>query len=282
MGMKAKAKFVFPELGSIDASKPKAERLRQLASLMTHPDNGRFARTIVNRLWARLMGQGIVEPVDVMGNEPWSVDLLDFLASDLVENKYDLKHTLELLLTSEAYQSKSIALTKDSTNSDFRHRGPIAKRMTAEQFVDAVWGLTGTFPAKPDAQFASFGDRNKQPVRASLVNSNPLMRSLGRPNREQVVTTRPSDLSTLQALDLSNGQLFAQWLDQGAKNLRKAHPKWQAEDFTNWLYRGALERLPTDQEESTAKAILGEKVTDEGLSDLLWIVFMLPEFQLIR
>src|SRR5262249_5949588 len=52
-GATAGAKFLFPELGSIDAEAPKAKRLEQLAALVTHPDNGRFTRTIANRLWDR-------------------------------------------------------------------------------------------------------------------------------------------------------------------------------------------------------------------------------------
>ena len=58
-----------------------------------------------------------------------------------------------------------------------------------------------------------------RPVRASLVKSNLLMRSLGRPNREQVVSVRPEELSTLQALDLANGDLISSMLSKGAANL---------------------------------------------------------------
>src|SRR5262249_5110783 len=68
LGEKAVPRFVFAELGSIDAAQPRAKRLEQLAGLVTHSDNGRFTRTIANRLWQRLMGRGIVHPVDVMAN----------------------------------------------------------------------------------------------------------------------------------------------------------------------------------------------------------------------
>jgi hypothetical protein len=61
--------------------------LKQLAALMTHPQNGRTPRTIVNRLWQRLMGRGIVHPVDSMQTEPWNADLLDYLATYLVEER---------------------------------------------------------------------------------------------------------------------------------------------------------------------------------------------------
>ena len=60
-------------------------------------------------------------------------------------------------------------------------------------------------------------------IRAALVKADALMRSLGRPNREQVVTTRRDVLTTLQALDLSNGQILADMLARGAANLLKAH-----------------------------------------------------------
>ena len=57
-GIMAKPAWIFPEIGEVDPAAPKAERLKQLAGLMTHPDNGRFTRTIVNRLWARFLGRG--------------------------------------------------------------------------------------------------------------------------------------------------------------------------------------------------------------------------------
>src|SRR5262249_8108908 len=58
-GKKATPRFLFPELGTIDGP-TKAKRLEQLAALITHPDNGRFSRTIANRVWQRFMGRGVV------------------------------------------------------------------------------------------------------------------------------------------------------------------------------------------------------------------------------
>lgn len=147
-GKPAAAAWPFPELGQVDATKPRDERLAQLAALITHPENGRFQRTIVNRLWHRLMGRGIVHPVDAMQSQPWNQDLLDVLANRLVESKYDLKAVLEFIATSQAYQSRAEVLARDAEDKDYVYRGPRAKRLTAEQFVDAVWRLTGTTPAK--------------------------------------------------------------------------------------------------------------------------------------
>ena len=89
----------FPGISEIDPKAPKAERLKQLAGLMTHPQNGRFARTIVNRIWARLMGRGIVHPVDAMDTKP-ERGLLDYLAVRFAEDGYDLRKFIGFVMTS--------------------------------------------------------------------------------------------------------------------------------------------------------------------------------------
>ena len=138
--------FIYPELGTIDASAPRKERMEQLADILVKPENGRFARTIVNRLWAHLMGRGIVEPLDDMDQAPWSQDLLDWLASDLVAHGYDLKHTLRRIATSRTYRLPSIGLADPSDRGPYVFRGPLTRRMSAEQFVDAVSTVTGVWP----------------------------------------------------------------------------------------------------------------------------------------
>lgn len=288
-GRKAAARFLFPELGTIDAAAPKAARLKQLADLVVHPDNGRFTRTIANRVWHRLMGRGIVHPVDVMANKPWSADLLDYLAVYFADQHYDLKKLMEHIATSQAYQSRAAFIAKEAAGDDYQFRGPELKRLTAEQFVDAVWQLTGAAPTAPAGQIKAalpgFSDGTppqRRYVRAALVVSNPLMRSLGRPNREQVVTTRPDQLSTLQALDLSNGAMLADWLSRGAANILKSQGKKPPDELVSLLYREALGRPPTAAERAVANELLGARPTPESLSDLLWAIVMLPEFQLVR
>ena len=286
-GKTAVPKFLFPELGTIDANAPKAKRLEQLAALVTHPDNGRFTRTIVNRLWHRLMGRGIVHPVDVMGGQPWSEDLLDYLAVYLVDNGYDLKKLLAHIATSQTFQSRASPIAKEIVGDGYVFQGPELKRLSAEQFVDAIWMLTGTAPAKPiaDAKFPAFPDPippERRFVRATLVHCDDLMRSLGRPNREQVVTTRPDQLTTLQALDLSNGQTLTTALTLGAANILKAQPKATPDQLAETVFTRALSRKPNANELATARDLLGDKPTADRLADLLWAVVMLPEFQLIR
>jgi hypothetical protein len=108
------------------------------------------------------------------------------------------------------------------------------------------------------------------------------MRALGRPNREQIVTVRPADLTRLQALELFNSQLLTDMLAQGAESLLARHAKLQPNELITQVYRGALSRPPSNDELSTARKLLGETPAVEGMQDLLWAVIMLPEFQLIR
>ena len=86
-----RAGFLFPELNRPLASASAADRRATAAAIFTDPRNGRVPRTLVNRIWQKLMGRGIVENVDEMDGEPWSPELLDWLASDFVASGYDLK-----------------------------------------------------------------------------------------------------------------------------------------------------------------------------------------------
>ena len=106
------------------------------------------------------------------------------------------------------------------------------------------------------------------------------MVALGRPNREQVVTTRPMAATTLQALEMTNGETLADILKRGAENLMaESGPKTGR--LIDLIYQKALGRTPSRKELPLALAMLGEPARAEGVEDLLWEVVMLPEFQLI-
>ncbi len=286
LGKTAEAAWLFPELGQIDPKAPREERLRRLAELMTDPQNGRLTRTIVNRLWHRLMGHGIVHPVDAMQTKPWNADLLDYLAVDLADHHFDLKSTLRLIVSSQAYQSQAVSLDAQPNSARFVYMGPLPKRMTAEQFIDSLWEITDTGPTKPHKKVAAFltaeEKASHKTYRASLEASDLLMRSLGRPNREQVVTDRPAELTTLEALDLSNSPLLAETLHRGAANVLKRFDGQDAVAIVDWLYRFALSRPPTSDERATALELLNSQQKQQGVEDTLWAVLMLPEFQIIR
>lgn len=285
-GKNAVAGFLWPELGSIDPKLPKDKKLEQLATLVTHPDNGRFSRTIANRIWQKFMGRGIVHPVDMMANKPWNDDLLDYLASYLKENKYDLKKLIGHITSSKVYQLKAATFAEEPAAENFVFNGPMLKRMTAEQFMDAVWLVTGTAPAKADAPLPkdiplATGSAKRNFVRAVLVHSNMLMRTLGRPNREQVVTTRAELLTTLEALDLASGAIFHDIVSRGGKQIFTELKDKNKDVIIKNVYMRSLGRNPDASELSAAAGLLGEKPDADSLADLLWVIFLLPEFQLI-
>jgi hypothetical protein len=282
-GKTAPLKFLYSELGRIDPDAPRGVRLDQLMHALTGPTNGRLSRTIVNRLWARFMGRGLVEPVDDMEQPAWHPDLLDWLAEDLVANGYDLKHTMRTILVSRAYRRP--AVDPAPAGEPYVFNGPEVRRLTAEQFVDAVSAVTGIWQPAPDAKINAMLVRAEDvpapgSVRASLVAATPLMTALGRPNREQVVTTRPSTPTTLQTLELLNGATLADRLREAAERLAADAPAPSI--LVDTLFRRALGRRPRPAERELALQSLGRTPTGAAIEDLMWSVVMLPEFQLVR
>ena len=270
-GEKATPAFLYPEIGEIDPSAKRPERVKQLAEIITSKKNGRLSRTVVNRLWAIFFGHGLVEPVDEMDNPTWNQDLLDWLAIDFVNNGYNLKHTINLILTSKAYQMPSVPLDEDA--DEYIFKGPIVKRMSAEQFLD---GIDMVIHAATD----KFEKRGTGQKRAGLRNLNRLMQTLGRPKRDVVVTRRESVATTAQLIELSNGKAVADLMSRAGEVWSKSGH--QTETIINKLFTTTLGREPSEKEKESAKEIVGKNNDPQGISDLFWILAMHPEFQLIQ
>ena len=164
------------------------------------------------------MGRGLVEPVDDMDAEPWNPELLDWLAADFVEHGYDLKALIERILTSRAYQAP--AIDRDPKDeSEYIFRGPAVRRITAEEFVDALSSITGYW--RP---LVSRGGLDAPRSREWRFESSPLSRGLGRPIRDQVFTERAGEATTLQALELVNGETLTRFLQRASKKMLGAIP----------------------------------------------------------
>ena len=285
-GKMAKTRILWEELGEIDSAANRAEKLKQLAENLVQPANGRMYRTLVNRIWKQMMGRGIVEPVDEMDNEPWSQDLLDWLATDFVENGYDIKRLIQLIASSKIYQSESISVdSRDKLIAeDFQFTGMVRRRLTAEQFSDAVSGIV--YPLfgpedqkyKPD-ELSTETETPENYVRAAFVANNTFLKSLGRPNREIVSTSRDTQASLLQALELTNGTQLDSALILGSKRWKESYDN--TDTLTEEIFLKALNRKPSPMEKEVAKKALGSKAEEEQIQDFLWAVLLLPEFQLI-
>ena len=283
-GKMAGRTILFEELGEISVDAPTEQRLRELADFLVQPKDGRLYRTLVNRIWAQLMGRGMVESVDVMDNLPWSQDLLDWLAYDFVQNGYDIKKLMFTILTSKTYQLPSVGVKEPDllTAPNYVFKGMVRRRLTAEQFADAV--SVAFNPVYPDSAMVleRLPETIAQEVpfpRASLVKNDPFLTALGRPNRETVSTSRSSQANLLQALELTNGEKFNASIEQGARRWQAKYP--QSEMLVKALYRRALSRNPMPKELAVATGVLGQNPSVEGIQDLAWAIVLHPEFQLI-
>ena len=251
------------------------ERLHRATLLLVDPANPRFARTLVNRLWKRYFGLGLVEPVDdFRADRPASNPaLLDWLADDFMRHGYDLKHSIRLILTSRAYQLAYNAGLEDHFNVEHPEapryfRSPSLRRLTAEQFIDSL-------------EFAG----NKTRRRSNAGRPGPLAVALGRPaSRQEVSTGRSDDLAVVQALELLNGnelhdQIFSSALLEKLASLPPA-------ERIERLYWTVLSRAPSERERTLAEAFLSRSmngISDRGkIGDMLWALFVSPEFQYIR
>ena len=246
-GKTAKVRFLYPEIGSIAAGLDRPARTQRLAELMLSPKNGRLSRTVVNRLWARLLGRGLVEPLDDMDKPAWNRDVLDWLAEDLVAHQWDLKRTIEIILTSRAYSLPTAEGPRDEKEK-FIFQGPLTRRMTAEQFADAVSSLAGDWANLPSSLEFDFG-------------ADDLEGGLALP--KWIWTDEPLDLGPQrEALQKARG-----WMASATGNLEKANQQAAAASSggaeqiaaANAAIATAMERLRSAQDQlkigATVKAV---------------------------
>lgn len=191
------SKILWKELGYIDSAAKAAEKQKQLAEIMTKPEDGRLYRTIVNRMWAQLMGRGLVEPVDLMDNEPWSQDLLDWIAFNFVQNKSDIKELIYMIATSNAYQLPSVGFKEPNQIfvKDYKFKGMLRRKMSGEQFADAVSSIVG--PVFPD----------------SLVKYNPFVEPVAeKPLAKKIINKKSVIKKSAAAQKLADEKLAAEKL----------------------------------------------------------------------
>jgi hypothetical protein len=279
-------KFLFTDLGDVAPTADLTTRQRAVAQMVTRPKNPRFAKTMVNRLWKRLLGRGLFEPVDDFDSKPPHSDLLDWLAYDFMSHDYDAKHTLRQILLSRVYQQPVTKPRPHKKKEAPPLLGPSERRLTSEQYLDAIAQVTGSWP-KTAVMNVTVANPNIRTWRYHKPDA--LMTALGRPNREQVCTDRNQESTVLQALELVNGGALTGRLRDGAKTLLAYELGREADaaKVAQVLYRRAVGRLPTAEEAALARPLLGSPkdkpaVRQEGWEDFLWVLFLSPEFQFVH
>jgi uncharacterized membrane protein/mono/diheme cytochrome c family protein len=285
-GKFTRPQMLWKDLGKIDSMESRKVKMAQLAEIMVKPENGRLYRTIVNRIWKQMLGRGLVEPVDQMDNQPWSQDLLDWMAFDFQKKGGDIKALIYSIATSKTYQTRSVGLKdpNDIVLQNYTFRGSLRKRITAEQFSDIVGAIID--PIFPDSimkfkpQYAQgFVPPGGYFARAAFVANNSFLIALGRPNRENVTTGRESQANLLQALELTNGERFNAMLKRGAIKWQRRYP--DGASLVSAFYSLSLGRKPSSKEKAVAIEILGNVPSLEGIQDFFWAALLLPEIQII-
>ena len=280
--------------------KPDDSRER-LAALITSPANWRFPRVIVNHLWNRLIGAGLVEPLhDWEGSSPSHPELLDWLALELVQHDYDFKHVLRLILNSELYQKESRGDNHGVAPEMRFFHAPDQRRLLAEQVVDSFFHATGqemhagelTFVhdgvhpmnrrltlGSPERawEFASLNNERDRPS-LSLPRAQPIadvLQAFGwTGSRQKPIFRRDVSPNVLQPGILSNGTLsvLLTRVSAGSDLAEMAVEAESVNALLDRLYLRFLSRYPTAEDRKQLLPILStgfqqRLVTEDQRSD---------------
>ena len=125
--------------GDVPAEARTADNRGQFAAWLTSRDNRQFARTIANRMWRKVMGVGLVEPVDDFreDNPASNPKLLEHLTDLMLALDFDLREFVRVVVSTTAYQRRAV-LHDPTSATPFQFAGPALRRLTAEQLWDSI------------------------------------------------------------------------------------------------------------------------------------------------
>ncbi len=258
----------------------------ELARWLTDPHNPLTARVMANRLWSWVIGQGLVETVDLFGSsglDPSHPELLDFLAHELISSGWDAKHVIRLIVTSRAYQLSSQnsvdALVADPDNRLLWRRTP--RPLRAEQLHDALLMISGDLnrqrpigsiiAAEDDGRIAprrAAGGLSEQSLAEAMTLHRAIylpaprgagshfLSALDLPAGDVVQGVRQQSPSPARSLAMLNSPVVTEAAEQLAKQLidRSPFPELPGSDPAvmrariDEVYRSVLARPPTEAE----------------------------------
>jgi hypothetical protein len=256
---------------------PSYSRREQLAKAITSPENAAFARTAVNRLWAMMIGRGLVHPVDLdhPGNPPSHPELLDLLAAEFVTHKFDVKWLLREIGLSKTYQRSSEIPAGLSAPED-RLLVANLKPLSAEQLAYAVFQATGT----TDAERAALGkNATEAALDARLAPRLGPFRATfgGQPGEPDTGRTTTLD----QTLFLKNGAVVRGMIAPRPGNLAERLGKLtDPGEVADELFLSVLSRPPTAEERKDVTDLLKASADrPAAVAELVWALLASAEFR---
>lgn len=251
-----------------------------LAEWMTSTDNDYFAKVQVNRIWAAMMGRGLVEPVDDLRstNPPTHPELFDALSEHFRSTGYDTKALIRTIALSRAYATDSSANETnvgDRLNYSRHYRVPLR----AETLLDAIADLTQSptsFTGMPA------GSRSTQ-VWTHRVSSM-FLDTFGRPDENQdPPCERIAEATVTQSLHLMNDRdIDSRIRSDKSRAATLAASDLSAESVVEELYLAAYSRYPTPEESTDASTLISAAGANRRgvIEDLMWAMINSPEFRI--
>jgi len=287
---------------------PTFRPLEVLADQLPRRGNAAFERNIVNRLWWKLMGRGLVEPLDLhhSQNPPSHPEVMALLVESFGQQQFDMKWLLRELARSHTYQRSSRRETHDNVGtqppSPTSYRQGLERPLSAEQLLASVWQATGTVTAGTNraattAAGAESPDNqqlveSKTDAAAVTPNADSTFGSsdeldalrekfkavLANPPREPEVSINPT---VKAALFFMNDDAVLQLLTPRDGNLvSRLAALESADEIAGELYLSVLSRPATEKERAEVADYLVSHETERpaALADLAWALLASTEF----
>jgi hypothetical protein len=248
---------------------------------LRRPDNPFFARSFVNRVWGHYLGVGLVDPVDnfSLANPPSNPKLLDALAQDFIDHRYDIRYIERTVLSSRVYQ---LASTTNDTNrldkNNYSHA--YVRPMMAEAVVDALdtaLGVREKFgtDAPPDSRAVEVGASRLQ----NNGNLSYLLRIFGRPPRTTACDCeRAMEPALPQKLYLMTDPAVQGKIQSGRLQKLLASKK-SDDEILDELFLATLSRFPTAADrEHFAAYRQGRRDRQAAWGDCVWALINTREF----
>jgi hypothetical protein len=276
---------VFPD-GTTVRIAPGEDPRRAFADWLITADNPWFASNAVNRVWAWLMGRGIIhEPDDIRpDNPPVNPELLACLKRELVKADYDLRQIYRLILNSRTYQQSSIPRYRDSDAEALFAYYPV-RRLDAEVLIDALNKVLESGESYTSAipePFSFIPEDERTIALADGSISSPFLEMFGRPARDTGLLSERNNQSTdAQRLHMLNSSHIQKKIET-SRRLRgiMAESRRDRRQLIRSMYINILSRYPTATEETAVREYFQADGVNQkqAVDDLVWALINSKEF----
>lgn len=271
-------------LGGISPVAGEGDPRTALAQWLTAPENDLFSRNLANRIWAQLLGRGVIEPVDDVraSNPPVNGPLMDALAKRLVELKFDLRSFVRDVCNSRVYQLS--AHPNASNHRDLRQFSHAhLRRLRADVLLDSVSIATGVmrrFSGFPDGTRAiEYYPRESGDTEGAHFG-DPFFATFGRSSRASVCACETKKEPTLsQTLHMAVGDTVRDRIAGNAAIKQYLESDKSPAEIVKVLYIRALGRQPTAREATSLRELVGDATKDASVyEDIFWSLLNSTEF----